>query len=185
MMDRSRPGRSRLLFPSLLLGLALLLGLLLFSFRVCQFAGSSMAPTLRDGDLVLFQTWGYTPRQGDIVLLEKPGFPPPPMDTAPIIKRIIAVGGQHVRMDYEANAVFVDGVALEEPYILQAMAAPFSDEMNVLDIVVPEGSIYVMGDNRNNSSDSRHQALGAVDTRYVLGRVLCVMFPFQDLGPVE
>jgi signal peptidase I len=55
----------------------------------------------------------------------------------------------------------------------------------VLDIVVPEGSIYVMGDNRNNSSDSRHQALGAVDTRYVLGRVLCVMFPFQDLGPVE
>ncbi len=172
MMDRSRPGRSRLLFPSLLLGLALLLGLLLFSFRVCQFAGSSMAPTLRDGDLVLFQTWGYTPRQGDIVLLEKPGFPPPPMDTAPIIKRIIAVGGQHVRMDYEANAVFVDGVALEEPYVMEPMADFHIPSMNILEVTVPEGSVYVLGDNRNNSSDSRHQALGCVAEEYILGKAL-------------
>ena len=165
-----------------------LIGLILactFLGRVITVDGDSMVPTLHDGNLLLLQSLGYTPQQGDVVVLRKPGFPPPPRETAPIVQRVIAVGGQHVRVDYEANAVFVDGVALEEPYILQAMAAPFSDEMNVLDIVVPEGSIYVMGDNRNNSSDSRHQALGAVDTRYVLGRVLCVMFPFQDLGPVE
>ena len=58
-------------------------------------------------------------------------------------------------------------------------------EMNVLDVTVPEGSIYVLGDNRNNSSDSRHEALGTVDRRYVLGRVVCVMLPFSDFGPVD
>lgn len=153
--------------------------------RVIGVVGSSMVPTLHDGDLLLLQSLGYTPRQGDVVVLRKPGFPPPPQDTAPIVKRVIAVGGQHVRVDYEANAVYVDGVALEDDYILEPMMDRYNPEMNVLDVTVPEGSIYVMGDNRNNSSDSRHEALATVDSRYVLGRVLCVMLPFQDFGVVE
>jgi signal peptidase I len=153
--------------------------------RVIGVVGSSMVPTLHDGDLLLLQSLGYTPRQGDVVVLRKPGFPPPPQDTAPIVKRVIAVGGQHVRVDYEANAVYVDGVALEDDYILEPMMDRYNPEMNVLDVTVPEGSIYVMGDNRNNSSDSRHEALATVDSRYVLGRVLCVMLPFQDFGAVE
>ena len=153
--------------------------------RVIGVVGSSMVPTLHDGDLLLLQSLGYTPRQGDVVVLRKPGFPPPPQDTAPIVKRVIAVGGQHVRVDYEANAVYVDGVALEDDYILEPMMDRYNPEMNVLDVTVPEGSIYVMGDNRNNSTDSRHEALATVDSRYVLGRVLCVMLPFQDFGVVE
>ena len=153
--------------------------------RVIGVVGSSMVPTLHDGDCLLLQSLGYTPRQGDVVVLRKPGFPPPPQDTAPIVKRVIAVGGQHVRVDYEANAVYVDGVALEDDYILEPMMDRYNPEMNVLDVTVPEGSIYVMGDNRNNSSDSRHEALATVDSRYVLGRVLCVMLPFQDFGAVE
>lgn len=153
--------------------------------RVIRVDGNSMVPTLHDGNLLLLQSLGYTPRQGDVVVLRKPGFPPPPQDTAPIVKRVIAVGGQHVRVDYEAGAVYVDGEALEDSYILEPMVNRYNPEMSVLDVTVPEGSIYVMGDNRNNSSDSRHQDLGTVDNRYVLGRVLCVMFPFTDLGTVK
>lgn len=153
--------------------------------RVIRVDGSSMVPTLHDGDLLLLQSLGYTPQQGDVVVLRKPGFPPPPQDTAPIVKRVVAVGGQHVQVDYGAGAVYVDGVALDEPYILEPMVDRYNPDMNVLDVTVPEGSVYVMGDNRNNSSDSRHQDLGTVDRRYVLGRVLCVMLPFSDFGSVE
>lgn len=153
--------------------------------RVIGVVGSSMVPTLHDGNLLLLQSLGYTPQQGDVIVLRKPGFPPPPQDTAPIVKRVIAVGGQHVQVDYNAGAVFVDGVALDDSYILEPMMDRYNEEMNVLDVTVPEGSVYVMGDNRNNSSDSRHEALGTVDNRYVLGRVLCVLFPFQDFGVVE
>lgn len=153
--------------------------------RVIRVDGNSMVPTLHDGNLLLLQSLGYTPQQGDVVVLRKPGFPPPPQDTAPIVKRVIAIGGQHVRVDYEAGAVYVDGEALDDPYILEPMVDRYNPEMSVLDVTVPEGSVYVMGDNRNNSSDSRHQDLGTVDNRYVLGRVLCVMFPFSDFGAVE
>lgn len=153
--------------------------------RVIGVVGSSMVPTLHDGDLLLLQSLGYAPKQGDVVVLRKPGFPPPPQDTAPIVKRVIAVGGQHVQVDYTTSTVYVDGVALDEPYINETMVDRYGYNMNVLDVTVPEGSIYVLGDNRNNSSDSRHEALGTVDQRYVLGRVLCVMLPFQDFGPVD
>lgn len=153
--------------------------------RVIGVVGSSMEPTLYGNDLLLLQSLGYTPKQGDVVVLRKPGFPSPPRETAPIVKRVIAVGGQHVRVDYEAGAVYVDGVALEEPYIRDYMSPPPDPDMNVLDVTVPEGSIYVLGDNRNYSSDSRHKDLGTVDERYVLGRVLCVIFPFQNFGVVE
>lgn len=165
-----------------------LVGLILactFLGRVITVDGSSMVPTLHDGDLLLLQSLGYTPKQGDVVVLRKPGFPSPPRETAPIVKRVIAVGGQHVRVDYAEGKVYVDGTALEEPYILEPMVDRYNSEMTVLDVTVPEGSIYVMGDNRNNSSDSRHQDLGTVDNRYVLGRALCVMFPFQDFGTVK
>jgi len=153
--------------------------------RVIRVDGSSMVPTLHHGDLMLLQSIGYTPKQGDVVVLRKPGFPPPPEDTAPIVKRVIAVGGQHVRVDYDAHTVYVDDVPLDEPYINEVMKDPHHSSLNVLDVVVPEGSIYVMGDNRNRSSDSRHELLGTVDNRYVLGRALWVVLPFSDFGPIS
>lgn len=161
--------------------------ILSFTFlgRVIMVDGSSMVPTLHHGDLMLLRSVAYTPKQGDVVVLKKTGFPPAPRETAPIVKRVIAVGGQHVRVDYSEGVVYVDDVPLDESYILEPMVDRYATDMSVLDVVVPEGSIYVMGDNRNNSSDSRHEALGTVDTRYVLGKVLCVMLPFQDFGVVE
>ena len=152
--------------------------------RIIGVVGSSMEPTLYNGNLLLLQSLGYTPQQGDVVVLRKPGFPAPPHETAPIVKRVIAVGGQHVRVDYDAGAVYVDGIPLNEPYIAEAMT-PTSGDMSVLDVMVPEDSIYVLGDNRNNSSDSRHVALSTVDTRYVLGRALWVVFPLSSFGAIQ
>lgn len=183
-MEKAR-SRRRFLLPGLLLGFILLLTLLFFSIRVCRFQGGSMLPTVREGDTVFFQTWGYTPQCGDIILFAKPGFPPAPHEAAPTVKRIVAVGGQHVRIDYEHSAVYVDGAALDEPYVLEPMVDRHIPSMNILDITVPEGSVYVLGDNRNNSSDSRHEALGTVDNRYVLGRVLYAL-PFTGFSsPIE
>ena len=162
--------------------MVLVLLILVFTLvgRVIGVVGSSMVPTLHEGDLLLLQSVGYTPRQGDVVVLRKSSFM-----AEPVVKRVIAVGGQHVSIDYAQGLVYVDGVALDEPYINEYMAAPTDPDMTISNVDVPEGAIFVMGDNRNRSSDSRHKRLGTVDERYVLGRVLCVVFPFDHFGSVE
>ena len=153
--------------------------ILIFTFvgRIIGVVGSSMYPTLHDGDLLLLQSIGYTPKQGDVVVLTKE------FDAAdgPIVKRVIATG-QHVVIDYDAGTVTVDGEVLDEPYINEFMVDPGMDSIH--DVVVPEGSIFVMGDNRNHSSDSRNVTLGTVDERYVLGRALWVLLPFQNFGAI-
>ena len=153
---------------------------LLFVFvgRIIVVDNISMLPTLERGDLLLLQSVGYTPRQGDIVALTKEF----EYADGPIVKRVIATGGQHVVIDYDAGTVTVDGVALDEPYINEPMERPM--EESISDVVVPEGSIFVMGDNRNHSSDSRDVTLGTVDERYVLGRAVWVLLPFQDFGAI-
>lgn len=159
---------------------ALVLLILVFTFvgRIIGVSGSSMVPTLHDGDMLLLQSIGYTPKQGDVVVLTKE------FDAAdgPIVKRVIATGGQHVVIDYAAGTVTVDGKVLDEPYINEPMNPPMGE--SITDVVVPEGSIFVMGDNRNHSSDSRDVTLGTVDERYVLGRAIWVLLPFQNFGAV-
>ena len=158
---------------------ALLSIILIFTFvvRVINVVGSSMVPTLHDGDMLLVRSIGYSPKQGDVVVLTKQSF----MDE-PIVKRVIAVGGQTVDIDYTAGTVTVDGQALEEPYIREAMRPTHYESMTSVE--VPEGSIFVMGDNRNGSTDSRSYSLGCVDERYIIGGVLCVLLPFSNFGLV-
>ena len=103
----------------------------------------------------------------------------------PIVKRVIAVGGDHVEIDYAAGTVKVNGKALDEDYIKEPMVRPGDPDMGNEDVWVPEGHIYVMGDNRNDSSDSRHVELGPVDQRQVLGRVLFVLLPAGHFGAVK
>ncbi len=152
--------------------------ILLFTFavRVTVVDGQSMENTLFDRDLVLVRSAGYTPEQGDVVVLTKATFRP-----QSIIKRVIATGGQTVDVDYAAGAVYVDGTALDEPYIKEAMMMPWWGE-GVNHVTVPEGSVFVMGDNRNNSSDSRYPDVGIVDERCVIGHAVAVIFPFADIG---
>lgn len=158
-----------------------------FFFMVIGVSGSSMYPTLHDQDLMLVQRIGYTPRQNDVVILRKESF-----SEQAIVKRVIAVGGQEVEIDYEANTIYVDGVALEEDYLNFDNSGPGDlasvygedymcqrEGMTYQDIIVPEGCIFVMGDNRNGSTDSRYPELGWVDTRYVIGRAVSVFYPFN------
>ena len=117
---------------------------------------------------------GYTdPQPGDIVVLTKE------FDAArgPIVKRIIAVEGQTVDIDFVSGAVYVDGELLEEDYINEPT---YVEEGTEFPLTVPEGSIFVMGDNRNHSSDSRSSDLGTVDTRYVIGKAVFLLFPGAD-----
>lgn len=159
-----------------------LLGLILcFTFlgRIISVDGNSMLPTLHNRDMLLLQCFGYTAKAGDIVVLNKPFG----SIDEPIVKRIIATGGQTVEINYEEALVYVDGKPLSEPYIKEIMLPLGADSIE--SVLVPEGSVFVMGDNRNASSDSRVPALGTVDERYILGRALWVLLPFQSFGPVQ
>ena len=165
------------------LTMALVLLILLFTFagRIISVDGDSMLPTLHHGDMLLLRSIGYTPEQGDIVVLTKDFSH---YTDQPIVKRVIAVGGQTVRIDYGESKVYVDGVALDEPYInerIMLQPGPGS-ALTIQEMTVPEGSVFVLGDNRNDSSDSRHVELGAIDNRYILGNAVMILLPFRDLG---
>lgn len=159
--------------------LALVALILLFTFvgRIIGVDGSSMYPTLHHGDMLLLQSVGYEPKQGDVVVLTK-AF----RDVdGPIVKRVIAVGGQTVDIDYDAGTVAVDGQVLDEPYILEEMLWPSSSHMQETHFEVPEDSIFVMGDNRNGSTDSRHSGVGSVHRDCLLGRAVAVIWPLDHL----
>ncbi len=147
-----------------------------FVMRITMVDGASMENTLHDRNIVAVRSIAYTPKQGDIVVLTKESF----REGQSIIKRVIATEGQTVDIDYNTSTVYVDGEALTEPYIKEYMRVPvFGDVVNHL--TVPEGCIFVMGDNRNNSSDSRDPDIGVVDTRCVIGQAVAVVFPFSAL----
>jgi signal peptidase I len=154
--------------------------LCVFVGRVVVVDGVSMLPTLRHGDVLLLRSVGYTPKQGDVVVLTK-DFSYHVGDS--IIKRVIAVGGQRVRIDYDENKVYVDGVALDEPYLNEPMVSPSG--ASIQELTVPEGSVFVMGDNRNHSGDSRLSALGTIDERYIIGQAVLTLLPLGDLGPIH
>ncbi|WP_297710840.1 signal peptidase I [Dysosmobacter sp.] len=146
-----------------------------FGIRLIGVDGHSMVPTLQDGDRLLVTTSLLSGdyEYGDIVIIQKGSF----ADGEPIVKRVIATGGQTVDIDFETGAVYVDGTLLEEDYINELT---FVEEGTEFPLTVPEGSIFVMGDNRNHSSDSRDASLGTVDTRYVIGRAVLLAFPGAD-----
>ena len=143
-----------------------------FAVRIVRVSGESMRETLQDQDmLVVLNNWlcgGY--EQGDIVILQRDDF----YGGEPIVKRVIATEGQTVDIDFDAGVVYVDGTALEEPYTREPT---WTQEGTEFPLTVPEGSIFVMGDNRNDSDDSRDSTLGPVDTRCVLGRALLLAVP--------
>lgn len=144
-----------------------------FVARIIVVSGPSMESTLWGGDLILVWGLGYTPKQGDIVVLTQENY-----QEDSIVKRVIATEGQRVDIDYSANSVRVDGELLEEDYIKEQMFVPSYGE-GINHVTVPEGCLFVMGDNRNQSADSRYPNIGIVDTRCVIGRGLAVMFPFE------
>ena len=146
-----------------------------FVIRMMGVDGHSMLNTLQHGDrlLVVNSMLYHDYKYGDIVILRKNGV----FDDDPIVKRVIAVEGQTVDIDFAEGIVYVDGEALEEDYIREPT---YTAEGTEFPLTVPEGSIFVMGDNRNHSSDSRSSDLGTVDTRYVIGKAAFLIFPGPD-----
>jgi len=153
--------------------LAVVAVVFVFVVRLVGVSGSSMYPTLVDKDymLVLSNFISDDYKNGDVVVMTVPTF-----SEDPIVKRVIATAGQTVDIDFETATVYVDGVALDEPYICEPTHTDFAEGLTY-PAVVPEGCIFVLGDNRNHSTDSRYGLIGMVDTRYVMGRVICIALP--------
>ncbi len=152
----------------------------LLCFRVVVVSGTSMNSTLLDGDylLLLGSTFYQNPKQGDIIVASKDSFD----NGAPIVKRVIATEGQEVYINFKTGVVYVDGVALDEPYIL----TPTTTYEGVnFPLIVEEGCLFVMGDNRNDSKDSRHPSIGLIDRREVLGKVILLFLPGTNHGQQE
>lgn len=166
-------------FLSYLHDLAFLIAgvLLIFSllFRVVVVSGPSMNNTLIHGDwlLLLSNIFYSEPEQGDIIVASKDSFD----DGTPIIKRVIATQGQEVDIDFVLGIVYVDGTALNEPYTLTPTNL---NEGIAFPLTVDEGCIFVMGDNRNISKDSRSTEIGQIDKREVLGKAVLLFFPGKD-----
>lgn len=155
--------------------------LFVFVVRLVGVDGESMLPTLHNGDyLILESNFFYGAEDietGDIVVLTVPHF-----KDEPIVKRVIATGGQTVDIDFQNHVVYVDGVALDESYLIDYTGQRSWDNWTgdyalEYPAQVPEGCIFVLGDNRNNSTDSRFAPVGMVDTRCVLGKVLAIALP--------
>ena len=145
-----------------------------------------MEDTLFENDHVVISNLFYTPKQGDIVVISRNysnlnGDTNP--DDSPIIKRVIAVAGQDVTIDPSTGKVMVDDMVLSEKYIKQGGITTWGDgSSEPRTITVEEGKIFVMGDNREESLDSRYSQIGQVDIRYVLGRAIFRIYPFSSIG---
>ena len=145
---------------------------LLLVFRVVVVSGTSMNMTLLDGDylLLLSNTFYRNPEQGDIIVVSKNSFE----DGAAFVKRVIATEGQTVDIDFTAGIVYVDGAALEEPYTNTLTNVNGGTHFP---LVVEEGCIFALGDNRNISKDSRYPDIGLIDTREILGKAVFLVIP--------
>ena len=162
---------------SLVSALLICVLLLAFLFRTVIIIGPSMQPTFYDGNRVIISNLFYEPKQGDVIVLRKLAF-----QEEPIIKRVIAVAGQTVNIDFTKGIVYVDGKALTEPYIAEPThnALDFNGE-----ITVPANCVFVMGDNRNDSTDSRRSVIGCVDKRYIMGKVVLRILPLNKFGVIK
>ena len=141
-----------------------------FFFRVFKVDGPSMKPTLQHNDRVIVSTVGYEPEKGDVVVISETA----DLDE-PIVKRIIAVSGDTVDINFTTGVVTVNGT--EENYTDELTAQQFDI---AFPITVPEGTVFVLGDNRANSLDSRSTRVGCVDERFIVGKVLGRVFPLGD-----
>lgn len=165
--------------------------LLLFSFgvRLCRVDGQSMENTLYDKQNLLLYSTAYQPEQGDIVVFHLTN----QSMQKTLVKRVIALGGQEVVINTKDKTVTVDGVLYEDASAvlknrITDEPVDFYDgglfhynydyDSGIFRVTVPEGKVFVLGDNRNNSTDSRSPIVGFVDERCILGKVVLRLKPF-------
>ena len=176
-VDRTQDGENTVLLylRDFVTWLIVILLVFLLLFRTVVVSGPSMNNTLVHGDYLLLinNVFYRNPQQGDIVVAAKDSF----KNGEPIIKRVIATEGQWVNIDFETGIVYVNGTELIEPYV--------NTPTNLFEgvefpLMVDEGCVFVMGDNRNQSKDSRSLEIGQIDKREILGRAIFIVIPGTD-----
>ncbi|MBV7271974.1 signal peptidase I [Clostridium thailandense] len=143
-----------------------------FVFETVSVDGHSMDPTLNNKDRLIVEKVSYyfrAPKPGDIVVIKYPADP-----KEKFIKRVIAVGGDRVKI--ENNKLYINDKPKDESYILEQNMRDFNE------VTVPQNTIFVLGDNRNNSRDSRYPDVGFVDYKMVVGRAALRIYPFSRFG---
>lgn len=174
--ENSEKKQSDRWFPIFCTVMIVLLLLNTFVIKLAVVDGRSMYPTLHDNQLLLVLRPGYQPRQGDVVVIHTgKGI----FNRDYIVKRVIATEGQAVKIDYDLNEVSVENVTLSEPYLNFEEGDPMlpRDDRSVVRYTVPEGCVFVMGDNRNHSADSRSDKYGMIDQNMIVGKVVLPVLP--------
>lgn len=176
MKETENQKKSDRWFPIFCTVMIVLLLLNTFVIKLAIVDGSSMYPTLHDRDLLLVFRPGYRAEQGDVVVIHTGKSA---LSRDYIVKRVIAVAGETVKIDYDTNTVTVEGVDLEEPYLNYEEDDPMlpRDERSVVRYTVPEGQIFVLGDNRNHSADSRSDKYGMIHRKQIVGKVVLPSLP--------
>ena len=144
-----------------------------FVFRVVGVVGTSMVPTLNDNDWLMVSAYDNNPSYGQVVIITQPNW-----FDEPIVKRIIATENQKVDIDFSTGKVSVDGKVLDEPYINNET---INSEGVEFPVTVPEGCVFVMGDNRQGSTYSRSEKIGFIDERYIMGVVKYKLFSADEM----
>ncbi len=166
----------------IVIALTLVILVFTFLFRVVTVTGESMLPNFVEGQKLIVTNLGHSVEQGTVVVITN-------VLNEPIIKRVIATEGQTVDIDYETGVVYVDGEAVDETQFgLEngITTRPYSTlEAMVFPQTVPEGCVFVLGDNRGVSKDSRYTEVGMVDTRHILGEAVFTLYPFDRFGVIE
>lgn len=168
-------------FLCIVIAVAVALFIKSFIMTVAEVDGESMLDTLHDKERLITWKLGYTPERNDIVIFQ-------PRESTPknkkfFVKRVIATEGQSVEIKYDENAVYVDGEKIDEPYIFEEMLDISFGSTDYWE--VPEGCVFVMGDNRNNSRDSRSDSVGFVDRDAIEGKVIFRFWPLNKMGTVK
>ncbi len=183
------------MIESVIFSIFIVLLVFTYLFRISDVSGPSMEPTLIEDDRVLISSLFYKPKQNDIIIIDSSK-----LDKL-IVKRTVALSGQSVNIDFESGIVYVDGKALNEQlYKLNAdgtapelKADHFVNTLTTQNmgafkdypVTVPEGYVFVLGDNRNRSKDSKHLELGFVPEDEIVGKVMLRIYPFSNFGFVK
>ncbi len=160
---------------AIVVAMVLLLVFFTFLFRIAGVRGGSMQPTLRQNDMLLLSIHMYTPHHGDVVVIDR-------HTQEPLIKRVIGVAGDTIFIDKQSGAVYRNGQKLEEAYIYKTFTVP-NDLTEA--VTVPKGHIFVLGDNRSLSKDSRDEEIGMVDLEDVVGKAIFRVWPLDRIGVVR